>query len=235
VLIIPSLDIRGGRSRLVFWPGAATGTGSPTDRPERIARHFAELGAPLIHVVDLDGAAAGSPVNTSALSAIARAVALPLQVAGGVDGPDQIELAFAAGATRVVMPVLAVAQDEERLTACLRIAGDWLAVGLDARPERLGEVAWRTGATPTLEGLAGRLSGAGVRRLVLSHGGAQPDIALLGRLARGVDAEILVAGGVTDPAVLPALRDAGVAGVILGEALLGGAIDYPAAVAAAAA
>ena len=109
--IIPSIDLKGGRSRLVFWPGAATGTGTPTDRPERIARHFVELGAPAIHLVDLDGAAAGQPVNIAAVQAIARSVATPLQLAGGVDGPEQIELAFAAGATRVVMPLLAVAED----------------------------------------------------------------------------------------------------------------------------
>jgi phosphoribosylformimino-5-aminoimidazole carboxamide ribotide isomerase len=232
--VIPSVDLRAGRSRLVFWPGAATGAGTPTDRPERIARHFVELGAPVIHLVDLDGAAAGRPVNTDAIGAVARAVATPLQVAGGVDGPEQIELAFAAGATRVVLPLLAVAEEPERLAACLRVAGDWLAVGLDPRAERLAEVRWKTHAAPTLVDLVARLSDAGVRRFVLSHGGARPDTALLADLAARFPAEFLVAGGVTDIGVLGPLRDAGVAGVILGEALLGGAVDYPSAVAAAA-
>src|SRR4029453_13584734 len=108
MLIVPSLDLKTGRSRLVFWPGAATGTGTPTDRPERIARHFVGLGGPPVHLVDLDGPAAGRPVNTAAVQAIARSVATPLQLAGGVDGPEQIELAFAAGATRVVMPLLEI-------------------------------------------------------------------------------------------------------------------------------
>jgi phosphoribosylformimino-5-aminoimidazole carboxamide ribotide isomerase len=232
--VIPSIDLKAGRSRLVFWPGAATGIGTPTDRPERIARHFVELGAPAVHLVDLDGAAAGRPVNTAAVQAIARAVATPLQLAGGIDGPEQIELAFAAGATRVVMPLLSVAEDPERLAACLRIAGDWLAVGLDARPERFAQVTWRGSQARTLEDLVEQLSASGVRRFVLTHGGAEPDPrALAGLIARS-GAEFVLAGGVTDIGRLPGIRDAGVRAILLGEALLGGAIDFPAALAAAA-
>ena len=63
-------------------------------------------GAPAVHLVDLDGAAQGMPANLDAIGAVARAVAKPLQLAGGVDGPEQIRIAFAAGATRVVMPLV---------------------------------------------------------------------------------------------------------------------------------
>ncbi len=232
--VIPSLDLQAGRSRLVFWPGAATGTGTPTDRPDRICRHFVESGAPLIHLVDLDGARQGRPANTEAIQAVARAVATPLQLAGGVDGPEQIELAFAAGATRVVIPVWIAAESGEALAACVRAAGDWLAVGLDARPERLAEYPWKRFMPPTLEELVAELGSAGVRRFVLSHGGASPDLEQLRRLCRTVDGEVLLAGGVTDPSVLPPLRDAGVHGVILGEAIFTGAIDLRSALEAAA-
>lgn len=227
--IIPSLDLEGGRSRLVFWPGAASGTGSPTDRPERIARHFVELGAPLIHLVDIDGAKRGAPVNLGAIQEVSRSVAVPLQLAGGVDGAEQIELAFAAGATRVVMPLWSVAEAPETLRRSLAVAGDWLAVGLDARPDRLKEYPWRAFVPPTLEELVGRLSGEGVRRFVLSHGGAAPDLARIRALVTGTDADFLVAGGVTDLELVGRLRDAGIAGLILGEALFAGAIDYGAA------
>jgi phosphoribosylformimino-5-aminoimidazole carboxamide ribotide isomerase len=229
VQLIPSLDIRAGRSRLVFWPGAATGTGTPTDRPEKIAEHFVGLGAPVIHLVDLDGAARGAPANLEVMQRVSRTVAVPLQVAGGVDGPAQIELCFAAGATRVVVPLWAVAEDAETLHACLRVAGDWLAVGLDARPERLREYPWRKGPAPTFEELVARLVGEGVRRLVLSHGGAAPDLARLGAVRAAHDVDLLLAGGVNDMEVLRALAVAGVSGVIAGEALFTGAIDYPAA------
>jgi phosphoribosylformimino-5-aminoimidazole carboxamide ribotide isomerase len=128
----------------------------------------------------------------------------------------------------------AIADRPEELRACLAVAGDWLAVGLDPRPERLAAFPWRRAAPPTLQDLIGELIGAGVARFVLSHGGAEPDLALTRRLVASYDAEILVAGGVRDLDGLRRLRDTGVGGVILGEALLSGAIEYPAALEAAA-
>ena len=169
MLIIPSLDLRAGRSRLVWWPGASSGSGTPTDRPAAIAEALVAQGAPLIHLVDLDGARQGRPANVEAIAAVARAVACPLQVAGGIDGPEQVELAFAAGATRVVLPLWSVAEDAERLAACLRIGGDWLAVGLDARPESLRDYPWQRRSAPSLEALVREFAGAGVHRFVLSH------------------------------------------------------------------
>ena len=231
--VIPAIDLERGRSRVVFWPGVASGVGAPTDRPDRIAEHFVSLGAPLIHLVDFDGARAGTPVNLEAVGAIAARVATPLQLAGGVDTADGIRLAFAAGATRVLAG-LALADDPAGLRACLGVAGDWLAIGLDARPERLAAFPWRRPSVPTLRGLVDELVGQGVVRLVLAHGGSEGEVATLAELARRVDVELLVAGGVRDLDGVARLRDAGVQGIILGEALLSGAIDYVAAREAAA-
>ncbi|MGZ8514977.1 MAG: 1-(5-phosphoribosyl)-5-[(5-phosphoribosylamino)methylideneamino]imidazole-4-carboxamide isomerase [Candidatus Limnocylindrales bacterium] len=231
--VIPAIDLEGGRSRIVSWPGAAAGVGAPTDRPDRIAERFAALGARVIHLVDFDGARSGAPVNLEAVGAIAARIAVPLQLAGGLDAADAIRLAFAAGATRVVLTT-AIADRPEELRACLAVAGDWLAVGLDPRPDRLAAFPWRRSAPPSLDELIGELLGAGVARFVLSHGGVAPDHALIRRLVASYDAEILVAGGVRDLDGLRLLRDTGVGGVILGEALLSGAIDYPAALEAAA-
>jgi phosphoribosylformimino-5-aminoimidazole carboxamide ribotide isomerase len=233
VQVIPAIDLERGRSRVVFWPGVASGVGAPTDRPDRIAEHFVSLGAPLIHLVDFEGARAGSPVNLEAVGAIAARVAIPLQVAGGVDTADGIRLAFAAGATRALAG-LALADDAAALQACLVVAGDWLAIGLDARAERLAAFPWRRSSIPTLRGLVDELIGQGVARFVLTHGGSDEDVAALAELARSVDVELLVAGGVRDLDGVVRLRDAGVRGIILGEALLSGAIDYVAAREAAA-
>jgi phosphoribosylformimino-5-aminoimidazole carboxamide ribotide isomerase len=233
VQVIPAIDLEGGRSRLVYWPGAAAGTGAPTDRPDRIAERFVALGARLIHLVDFDGARSGSPGSLEAVGSVAARVAVPLQIAGGVDSAEAIRLAFAAGATRVVLTT-AIADRPDDLRACLAVAGDWLAVGLDPRPERLAAFPWRRGAPPTVHGLVGELVGAGVARFVLSHGGAEPDLERTRELIRSYDAEILVAGGARDLDGLRRLRDTGASGVILGEALFSGAIDYPAALEAAA-
>lgn len=231
--VIPAIDLEKARSRVVFWPGVASGVGAPTDRPDRIAEHFVALGAPVIHLVDFDGARAGAPMNLESVGAIAARVATPLQLAGGVDTPDGIRLAFAAGATRVLVG-MAVADNAETLRECLGLAGDWLAVGLDARPERLAAFPWRRSRIPTLRELADELVGQGVARLVLGHGGGDRELEALANLRATVDVELVVAGGVRDLEGVRRLRDAGIAGIILGEALLSGAIDYTAALEAAA-
>ena len=229
MLVVPSLDIQTGRSRLVFWPGAASGSGSPTDRPEQIARSFVDAGARMLHVVDLDGAVRGAPANIEVVQRLSRAVAVPLQLAGGIDGPEQIELAFAAGATRVVVPLWTVAESVETLRACLRVASDWLAIGMDARADRLREYPWH-GAPPTFEELVGMLAQEGVRRVVISHWVAG-DLAMIGELAAAHDVEIQLAGGATSTADVEAARAAGAQALILGEALLNGSIDFAAALA----
>ena len=231
--VIPAIDLEKARSRIVFWPGVASGVGAPTDRPDRIAEHFVALGAPVIHLVDFDGARAGAPVNLETVGAIAARVATPLQLAGGVDTPDGIRLAFAAGATRVLVG-MAVVDSPQTLRECLALAGDWLAVGLDARAERLAAFPWRRSRIPTLRELADELVGQGVARLVLGHGGGDRELEALANLRATVDVELVVAGGVRDLEGVRRLRDAGIAGIILGEALLSGAIDYTAALEAAA-
>jgi phosphoribosylformimino-5-aminoimidazole carboxamide ribotide isomerase len=85
-----------------------------------------------------------------------------------------------------------------------------------------------------LAALVTELTGRGVRRFVLSHGGSEPDVSSLGQLVAGNDADFLVAGGISDLDGIHRLRDAGIAGIILGQALLSGAIEFSAALEAAA-
>jgi len=225
VLVVPSIDVVNGRSRLVYWPGASAGVGAPTDRPERIAEQFVAAGAQMVHLVDIDGARAGRPVNIEAMSRVAARAAVPLQVAGGMESGDGIRLAFAAGATRAVVS-MAVADSPDVLRECLAVAGDWLAVGLDQRPDRIAAYPWHRPAPPSLVQLAGELVDHGVTRLVLSHGGAVPDLAFLAELVRNLRAEVFVAGGSVDIDAIKGLRDSAIAGIILGEPLLSGAVDF---------
>src|SRR6266542_2487221 len=199
VEVIPAIDLAGGRSRVVYWPGVASGVGAPTDRPERIA----------------------------------ATVAVPIQIAGGLEAADHVRLAFAAGATRVVL-AMQIVDEPERLRECLEVAGDWLAVGLDPRPERFAAFPWRRPVTPTLDGLIGELAQRGVRRVILSHAGEAEGAERLARWGRQHDVDVLVAGGVSDLDGIRRLRQAGISGLILGEAFLSGAIDYAAALEAAA-
>jgi phosphoribosylformimino-5-aminoimidazole carboxamide ribotide isomerase len=187
----------------------------------------------MIHLVDFDGARRSAPANLDAVGAVAARVAVPLQLAGGLEEPDHVRLAFAAGATRVVLST-AIVERPEALRGCVAVAGDWLAVGLDPRPDRLAAFPWRRPAPPTLAELVDELAAAGVHRIVLSHGGSAPDAALIDALVRRGDLDVLVAGGAADIDGIRRLRDAGVAGLILGEPLLTGAIDLARALEAAA-
>ena len=231
--LYPAIDVVGGRSRLVYWPGASAGIGAPTDRPDRIAEQFVAQGARLIHLVDFDGARRAQPAILEVLGAVASRVAVPLQVAGGIEEPDHVRLAFAAGATRVVVSA-AIVERPEVLRGCVEVAGDWLAVGLDPRPERLAAFPWRRAVPPTVPTLVDELAAAGVHRIVLSHGGSTPDATLLASLVQRGDLDVLVAGAASDLDGIRRLRDAGVRGLILGEPLLTGAIDLPKALEAAA-
>ena len=187
----------------------------------------------MIHVVDMDGARARRPVNLDAIGRVASRVAVPLQIAGGMEGAANIQLAFAAGATRVVVS-MTLADRPALLRECLDVAGDWLAVGLDPRPDQIAAYPSHRPTPPTLIDLAGELSDQGVRRLVLSHGSAVPDPGFLASLARTTRAELFVAGGSVDIDEIKGLRDAGIAGIILGEPILSGALDFAKALEAAA-
>jgi phosphoribosylformimino-5-aminoimidazole carboxamide ribotide isomerase len=228
VLIIPAIDVVGGRSRIVYWPGVSTGIGAPTDRPERIAAAFVGLGTRVIHLVDVDGARAGRPVALATIGAVASTVAVPLQVAGGLEDPDAIRAVFAAGATRVVLSA-AIADRPGDLAACLDVAGDWLAVGLDPRPDKLAAFPWRRPQPPTIDELVTELVAAGVERFVITHGGVMEVAERLVNDVRRTGAEALMAGGVGDLEGVRRARASGAAGLILGEALLSGAVDFAAA------
>ena len=102
------------------------------------------------------------------------------------------------------------------------------------RPDRISAYPWRRPAPPALVDLAVELVDAGARRIVLAAGGMRPDPTVLAALTRAVRAEVLVAGGVGDLNSIGVLRDMGVAGIILGEPLVSGAIDFARAVEAAA-
>ena len=91
MLVIPSIDLEGGRSRVVYWPGAAAGIGAPTDRPDRIVDRLVAQGAKLVHLIDFDGARPGAPANLDVVGAVASRSAVPLQLAGGMDSPEAIQ------------------------------------------------------------------------------------------------------------------------------------------------
>ena len=190
------------------------------------------MGARLIHLVDFGGARAGVPVETEAIGAIASRVAVPIQLAGGLASADAIRLVFAAGATRVVLGTASPTSPTTCGRACRSPATGsrwaWIRGPTGWRPSVAARVA-ADGRDPRRR--AGRRRG---RTLRPDPRRRRTDLERVRSLVRTYDAEFLLAGGVRDLDGLRRSRDAGVAGVILGEALMSGAIDYPEALAAAA-
>jgi len=133
-----------------------------------------------------------------------------------------------------VVSSIASADDPRALDEDREVDGGWLAGGLDPRLEGLAAFPWQRPGAQTLAGVVTELADRGVARFVLARGGTVPDLAAIGPLALRGDIDVLVAGGVSDLDGIRRLRDAGIAGIILGEALLSGAIDFTAALEAAA-
>ena len=170
--VIPAIDVEAGRSRVVYWPGASAGVGR-ADRPARIASRSSSSPRARGSCTSSTSTApsARAPANLEAVGAVAARVAVPLQLAGGLEEPDHVRLAFAAGATRVVLSIAIV----ERPDALRRLPRRRrrLARRGPGPAARTGSPRSRGGAasTPTLDALVEELVARGVHRLVLSHGG----------------------------------------------------------------
>ncbi len=235
--VIPAIDLRGGRCvRLV--QGDYDRELVFSDDPVAVARRWQEQGARRLHVVDLDGARAGRPVNADAVRAIIDEAAVPVQVAGGVRDLDAIEGWLAAGAARVVLGTAAARDPELAAEACRR-HGERIVVSIDARDGLVATEGWREASELPAEALLRDLASLGVRRFVytdIARDGTltSPNFEAVESLARATEAAVIAAGGVAEVAHLVRLAELGVEGAIVGLALYDGRVDLPAALRAVA-
>ena len=236
MILFPAIDLKEGQCvRLLRGDmSAATVFG---DDPAAQARSFAAAGCEWLHLVDLDGAFAGRPVNADAVRAILAAVEVPVQLGGGIRDRATIEAWLAAGVTRVILGTVAVEAPDLVRAAAAAHPGR-IAVGLDARGGRVATRGWAEATEIEATDLARRFEDAGIAAIIytdIERDGAMagPDVAATAALARAVEIPVIASGGVSSLADLIALRDAGpVAGAITGRALYDGAIDLPQALAA---
>lgn len=191
-------------------------------------------GAPWIHVVDLDAARTGEPVNRSVIADIAAAVDVPVQVGGGVRSRADAEALWAAGVARVVMGTAALEQPD--LVAEL-VPDGAVAVGLDARGRDLAVRGWEDSAGIDLLEAATRFGELGVAALVVTEIGRDgmlegPDVEGLAAVLGVTSVPVVASGGVGTVGHLRALTALDLDGVIVGRALYDGAVSVPDAVAA---
>jgi len=236
MILYPAIDLKDGACVRLLRGDMAQAT-VYADDPAAQARAFAEAGCQWLHVVDLDGAFAGRPVNSAAIEAIVAAVEVPVQLGGGIRDLATLEAWLAAGISRVVLGTAAVRDPAFVETACAAHPGR-VAVGIDARDGRAAVDGWaETSDVPALD-LARRAAQVGAAAIVytdIARDGALegPNLAATRAIAQAVEVPVIASGGVAglgDLAALKALEDDGVAGVIVGRAFYDGRIDPTAAI-----
>ncbi len=236
MILFPAIDLKGGKCvRLLRGEMSAATTFN--DDPADQARKFAAAGCRWIHVVDLDGAFAGAPVNARAVEAILGAVKVPVQLGGGIRDGARIKAWLDAGIARVILGTVALRDPDLVKQACR----DWpgrIVVGIDARGGRVAVEGWAETSDVLAVDLARRFEDAGVAAIVYTDidrdGALQgPNVEATAALARAVKIPVIASGGVSsldDLRALKARAADGIAGVISGRALYDGRIDLAEAV-----
>jgi len=233
VIIYPAIDIRGGRCVRLVEGNFNRETAFDSD-PADAARRWAAFGAEWLHVVDLDGAVAGKPVNVEAIRAIRASVDIPIQLGGGLRSESAIESAFDLGIERAILGSAAL-RDPDLVS---RVASKWpvrVAVGLDARDGKLAADGWLNTTEHTPLELALGLLYVGVRYFIftdIARDGtlAGPNLDSLGELVRSINADVIASGGVGKIEDIETIRDTGAAGAIIGRALYDGRVDLAEAI-----
>ena len=240
--LYPAIDLQDGRAVRLRQGDFAQSTVF-SDDPVAKAREFAEGGASVLHVVDLDGARDGQPVHAALVASIAAAFPGTVHLGGGLRSRAAIETAMATGVDRVVVGT-AVIEDRDLLEWAIDRLGDGLIVALDARQGKVATHGWTQVSDRDAVVVATGLVSMGVRRLIYTDinrdgtlGG--PNLAPLRRLAEAAPPlKLIASGGVSSLDDLRRLRDLGMAnlaGVIVGRAFYEGRFSVSEGIAALAA
>jgi phosphoribosylformimino-5-aminoimidazole carboxamide ribotide isomerase len=233
VLVIPAIDIRGGRCVRLL-QGRAEQETVFSDDPVAVALRWETEGAPRLHVVDLDGAFGGRPAQSVLLREIAAAVSVPVEVGGGLRDLIAVETALRAGARWAVVGTRA-ALDPAFLAEACRAFADQVIVAVDAADGRVAVDGWTRVLDLDAVAFARTAAGAGACAILytdIARDGTErgPSIRSTERVARSAGVPVLASGGVGSLADLRQLaRIAGVEGAIVGRALYSGAVDLAAA------
>ena len=236
MILYPAIDLKDGQCvRLLRGEMEAATVFS--DDPAAQARAFQDAGCAWLHLVDLNGAFAGQPVNGAAVRAILDATTIPAQLGGGIRDMATIEGWLDKGIARVILGTVAV-ENPDLVREAARAFPGRVAVGLDARNGRVATRGWAEETEMLVTELATRFEDAGIAAIIytdIDRDGAMggPNLGATAALARAVGVPVIASGGVSSLADLLALKDTGViAGAISGRALYDGKLDLKAALAA---
>lgn len=229
--ILPAIDLLDGRC-VRLHQGDYQQVTHFSDDPVAQALSWQQQGAARLHLVDLDGARSGTPVNDSIVRSIVNTLSIPVQLGGGVRTAERAEDLLACGLDRVILGTVAV-EDPDLVIKLARRHPGRIVVGIDARDGRVATQGWLQGSSLKATDLAARFEGSGVAALIttdISTDGtlAGPNIPFLRAMADASTIPVIASGGVgclSDLLSLLSLAPRGVEGVIVGRALYDGRID----------
>ena len=229
MILYPAIDLKDGNC-VRLYKGEMSQATVFNDDPAAQALAFEEAGAEWIHLIDLNGAFAGQPINGAAVDAILGSLSVPAQLGGGIRDLATIEAWLDKGLARVILGTVAVENPGLVRQAAKAFPGQ-VAVGLDARNGLVATRGWAKETNMQVVDLARAFEDDGIAAIIytdIERDGAMagPNIAATEALARAVSVPVIASGGVSSMTDLLALRDTGViAGAISGRALYDGAID----------
>jgi len=246
MIIFPAIDIKDGQCVRLYQGDYARVTTYDAD-PVQVALRWQQAGAKWLHVVDLDGAARGEPVNLALIAAIRAATSLYVEVGGGLRSLEHIEQVLALGVERVILGTIALT-DRALLENAMQRWGERIVVGLDARDGLVAISGWRETSAVQATVLAGELCEAGVRRFIytdIARDGALsgPNLPALQEMQRAIASAIekisysheatfqpescslITSGGIRSLDDVRSIAALGIEGVIIGKALYTGAVE----------
>jgi phosphoribosylformimino-5-aminoimidazole carboxamide ribotide isomerase len=232
VLILPAIDLRGGQCVRLRQGDYAQETVFDAD-PAAVARRWVEQGATWLHIVDLDGARAGQPINGASVRAIVQA-GVPCQLGGGIRTEADLNEVFGWGVQRVVLGTRALQDADWCATMCRQFPGR-VALGIDARDGRVATEGWLHTSDISALALARRSASWPPAAIVYTdiHKDGMlsgPNLEATAALAATVAVPVIASGGVSSLTDIARLAGHGLAGCIVGRALYEGRLDLPTAI-----
>jgi len=226
--IIPAVDIRGGRCVRLYQGDYAQETVFDED-PVTAALTWCSQGAQWLHIVDLDGAAAGEPQNVGVAEEIIKQTGLLVELGGGIRQEEVAKKLLRQGVSRIVLGTAAI-ENRELVEKLCRQFGEAVAVSLDARDGKIAIHGWQKSTVVEVLQLSREIADAGVRRLIytdIRKDGTltEPSFDMIERLLAEANVPVIVAGGISRLEHLRRIKELGAEGAIIGKALYTGDID----------
>ena len=236
MIIFPAIDIRGGKCVRLF-KGDFQQETVFSDSPADMARKWQAQGAEYLHLVDLDGALAGSSQNLAAIEEILKVVDIPTELGGGIRSMEQIDQLLAMGITRVILGSVAVKNPDLVREACTKY-GERIVVGIDAKDGIVAVEGWGESGNIGVVELAKKMKDAGVKTIIytdISRDGTLSGVNVEAtiKLAQESGVKIVASGGVKSLEDIKALKKqeaVGIEGVIAGKSIYMGTLDLAAAI-----